>query len=123
MISTVNEQHPPTQSVQHAELSTYLQGSIVDIGGSRLNETLKLSLQEKLFGLHGHQLRKVDGSRQHLLPSPLLSDDNGLTLWREINRLPDYYQTCDEVELFETSGKEIAEHILDGVSILDLGCG
>lgn len=112
-----------TEPVQYPELSTHQQGSIVDIGGSRLNETLKLYLQEKFFGLHGHQLRKVDGSRQYLLPSPLLSDDKGLTLWREINRLPHYYQTYDEVELFETYGEKIAEYIPEGASILDLGCG
>ena len=123
MGSILSKQAPRVHAFREEEACSPPRGSIIDIGGSRLGETLKSCLQEKLFGQYGYQLRKEDGSRQHLLPSPLLSDDKGLTIWRDIVRLPHYYQTCDEVELFKKYGEEIAQNIPEGASILDLGCG
>ena len=94
-----------------------------DIGGSKLSLTLGPLLEEKLFALTGRQLIKADGTRQRLLPSALLSDDTGLSLWREINRLPDYYQTRDEIDLFAKFGAHIAQLVPDNATLIDLGAG
>jgi uncharacterized SAM-dependent methyltransferase len=103
--------------------SAYPPGSIFDIGGSRLPYAFKSLLEEKLFAQKGYQLVKADGTKQRLLPSVLLSCDRGLALWRLINRLPDYYQTCDEIELFEKFGVQIARYVPDGATLIDLGAG
>jgi uncharacterized SAM-dependent methyltransferase len=63
------------------------------------------------------------GPQTRLLPSPLLSDDEGLKLWSQITRMPKYYQTRDEIELLEQNGREVAEHIVPGCTLLDLGSG
>jgi uncharacterized SAM-dependent methyltransferase len=58
-----------------------------------------------------------------LMPSSVLHDENGLKMWKVMNRLPDYYQTKDEIELLETNGKELAKRLEDGVTLVDLGSG
>lgn len=90
-----------------------VQSHILDIGGSNLRESLLPMLQNRML--------KPD--EQCVLPSPLLSDDRGLALWRKINRLPGYYQTNEEVELLELYGTEIADLICPGTTLIDLGCG
>lgn len=86
---------------------------IVDIGGSNLSRSLLTMLQNRM----------IKPSAPWVLPSPLLSDDKGLALWRDINRLPGYYQTDEEVDLLAAHGTDIAKLIPDGATILDLGCG
>lgn len=98
-------------------------GSVVDIGGSQLPTVLQHLLHEKLFALSGHQLQKPDGKAQHLLPSAVLSDGKGLDIWKRINRLPRYYQTRDEIELFEKYGEEIARYVPSGATLIDFGGG
>ena len=61
--------------------------------------------------------------QQRLLPSMLLSDDEGLKLWSQITHLPNYYQTRDEIELLEENGKKVAEYIVPGCTLVDLGSG
>lgn len=53
----------------------------------------------------------------------LFSDDEGLRQWKQINRLPDYYQTRDEVELIEKYAEEIVKRIKPNSVVIDLGCG
>lgn len=95
----------------------------MDIGGSQLASVLQHLLHEKLFALSGHQIQKPDGSPQHLLPSALFSDDKGLEIWKQINRLPNYYQTRDEIELFEQYGEVIARYVPSGATLIDFGSG
>jgi uncharacterized SAM-dependent methyltransferase len=92
-------------------------GTLFDIGWSRLSDTLRSLLNEKLLWKDGKQ------HWQRLLPSALLSDDVGLQLWNQINRLPNYYHTRDEIELLGRYGAEIAGHIGEGGTIVDLGAG
>ena len=86
---------------------------ILDIGGSRLKE----SLHNMLVG------RMLTPGNQCVLPSALLSDDNGSNLWQQINRLPDYYQTREEISLLEAHGKDIADLIAPNPVLIDIGCG
>ena|ERR1700733_9010178 len=90
-------------------------GDVIDIGGSHLPDTLRAMLERKLL--------KEDKPGQHLLPSALLSDDKGLRYWRQLTRLPDYYQTGHEIHLLEEYGPDIAQHMAPGSVVLDLGSG
>ncbi len=90
-------------------------GTVFDIGGSNIDSYHKCLL-DKMF-------LKGKGSKQRVLPSALLYDDVGLQTWRQITRLPDYYQTRDEIDLLEHHATEIAEQIPTGCTILDLGSG
>ncbi|KAB8336716.1 hypothetical protein FH972_021025 [Carpinus fangiana] len=96
------------------DLALLTNGSISDIGGSRIHLSLKTLIYDQLF--HSRPDHRV-------LPSSLLSDDEGLRLWHKINRMPDYYQTSDEVELLEMYGEEIARKIDPNTAMIDLGCG
>jgi uncharacterized SAM-dependent methyltransferase len=86
---------------------------VIDIGGSRLDESLGSMVVSHM----------LDPTRQCVLPSALLSDDNGSSLWRQINRLPAYYQTSEEILLLELYGDDIAEFVEPGTVLIDLGCG
>jgi uncharacterized SAM-dependent methyltransferase len=61
--------------------------------------------------------------QNRVLPSPLLSDYEGLKLWSQIIHMPKYYQTRDEIELLEQNASEVAEDITPGCSLLDIGSG
>jgi hypothetical protein len=91
------------------------QCAIVDIGGGRMADTLRL-MMEKTFLV-------TDKGQRRLLPPALLSNELGLRIWRDIIRLPDYYQTREEIELLKIHSKEIASHINEGCTVIDLGCG
>lgn len=97
------------------EPTTAAHGSIIDIGGGHLKDTLKSMLKKRLIG--------VDVNTTPVLPTALLSDDVGLEYWKTIVRLPSWYQTRDEIATFEKYGSEIADHITDGMILIDLGCG
>lgn len=86
---------------------------VIDIGGSRLDKSLGSMIASRM----------LDPTKQCVLPSALLSDDNGSSLWRQINRLPAYYQTSEEILLLELYGDEIADLIEPGTVLIDLGCG
>lgn len=86
---------------------------IIDIGGSRLDESLRSMLVNHM----------LTPEKQCVLPSALLSDDHGSFLWRDMNRMPDYYQTRDEIALLEAHGKDIADLIPPNTVLIDLGCG
>lgn len=89
--------------------------NVLDICQGRLSDILK-EMMEK------HFLVKDEVGRR-LLPPALLSDTRGLRIWREITRLPDYYQTREEIQLLETHSKAIADQIVEGSILIDLGCG
>ena len=89
--------------------------TVIDIGGGIMSHTLK-SMMEKTFLVK-------DKEQRRLLPPALLSDEAGLRIWRDITRLPNYYQTREEISLLNKHGREIASHVADGCILIDLGCG
>lgn len=111
LITHTAKMSPPLASPDLTRLNT--NGLVIDIGGSQLSESLSSMLATRM----------LNPKQQCVLPSALLSDDNGSALWRQINRLPTYYQTSDEILLLELHGDEISELIEPGTVLLDLGCG
>lgn len=89
-------------------------GEVLPISESTLSETFRQMLKVRLL---------TDGTQSRLLPSPLLSDDEGLKLWSQITHMPRYYQTRDEIELLQQNSREIVKHIVPGCTLLDLGSG
>ena len=90
-------------------------GTVFDIGGSNVGSYHLSLLNEMLLKRHDRQ--------QRVLPSALLYDDIGLQIWSRITRLPDYYQTRDEIDLLDHHSAEIATYVLEGCTLLDLGSG
>lgn len=64
----------------------------------------------------------VDG-KPRVLPDELLYDDTGLAIWADIIFTEEFYQTADEITLFENNSEEIAQHIPLGSIMTDLGAG
>ena len=89
--------------------------SVIDLGGSRLEGTLKQALLKTLIG--------KDDKDRHFLGDTFFSDDEGLSIWKKINSLSSYYQTDHEIELLKRHGEEIMKTIAEGTAIIDLGCG
>jgi Histidine-specific methyltransferase, SAM-dependent len=81
-------------------------GKVLDIGRGRLSDTLKIMLTNTFLAPEIAHCR--------LLPPALLSNEAGLRLWKELTRLPDYYQTREEISLLEKHGRDIASHIPEG---------
>lgn len=79
---------------------------------------LSLSLKAMLEG----QLLRTDG-QQRRLPSALISDDMGIQLWSQITYLPEHYYTTAESRILEEWGADIAQDIVAGSTIIDLGAG
>jgi hypothetical protein len=113
----------PVDPREGYELSSLIAGTIIDVcgGDEGICKTFKDMLHQTLLWTE-REYRPI-GVPQRLLPSPLLSDTEGLRTWREITRLPTYYQTDSEVELFEGLGHEIAGLIPPKAILVDLGCG
>jgi uncharacterized SAM-dependent methyltransferase len=79
--------------------------------------TLQLELEKKFLWKNGKF------QRERVMPASVLHDEKGLEMWQLMNRLPGYYQTRDEIELLEKNGKELVEHLENGVALVDLGSG
>jgi L-histidine Nalpha-methyltransferase len=57
------------------------------------------------------------------LPPRLFYDARGSELFEEITRLPEYYLTRAEREIFETHADEIVAHAGQNLSVIELGAG
>lgn len=90
---------------------------ILDIGGSVMCDGILDRLKEALLN------HKPDNQKPLVLPDELLYDDVGLDIWARIIFTPEFYQTRDEIELFERNSAEIAKHIPLGSVMVDLGAG
>jgi hypothetical protein len=90
---------------------------VIDIGGSRLDGTCKAEIEQKLLWKWG-QFQK-----NRLLPSSVLHNDGGLKMWGGMTRLPQYYQTKDEIELLHRNGEDLAGSLSMTSTLIDLGCG
>ena len=92
-------------------------GDIVDIGASKMYDGVKRRLIEALETIPSPQ------AKPWTLPDELLYDDVGLPIWNEIIFTPEFYQTHDEIALFDTHGAEIAARVPTGITMIDLGAG
>lgn len=87
---------------------------IVDIGGDQgLQQYYNKVLRKWFFRPKKGQVPYISGS--------FTSSDLGLALWRKLSCLPDFYQTREEIALLQHWGREIANDIVPGSSIIDLG--
>lgn len=101
--------------------SSLLVGEVIDTGGSNLPTLLQSELEEKLLWVNGSY--KPFGVPQRFLSRLVLGDNDGLEIWERLTRLPTYYQTDDEIELFHRYGSQIADFVRPGTVLIDLGCG
>ncbi|KAF7559998.1 hypothetical protein G7046_g4156 [Stylonectria norvegica] len=91
-------------------------GAVVDIGGSNMYGDVAERLTETLNAAYSPSAKPV-------LPDELLYDDIGLPIWNDIIFTPEFYQTHDEIALFDANGPEIASYVQAGTTVLDLGAG
>ncbi|KAF5550826.1 hypothetical protein FPHYL_9271 [Fusarium phyllophilum] len=91
-------------------------GAVVDIGGSNMYDGVGKRLQEALTAPYSP-------SSKPTLPDELLYDDVGLPIWNKIIFTPEFYQTHDEIALFDEHGVDVAARCPAGVTIIDLGAG
>ncbi|WP_138381188.1 L-histidine N(alpha)-methyltransferase [Luteithermobacter gelatinilyticus] len=69
-------------------------------------------------------VRQALSGRKKRLPSKYLYDDRGSALFVEITKLPEYYLTNCETEIFRTLSPAIIDCLPDSVDeIVELGCG
>lgn len=62
-------------------------------------------------------------SAKPTLPDELLYDDVGLPIWNDIIFTPEFYQTHDEIAIFDNNGGEVATTVKSGITMIDLGAG
>jgi len=67
-------------------------------------------------------LEGLGAERKYLAPK-FFYDERGSQLFDEITRLPEYYPTRTETELFEPHSKQIASHFSDAVTLIEYGSG
>ena len=100
----------------NAIMSTFKMGDVLDIGGSQMYtdvvERLEAALKEECLK-----------DSKPTLPDELLYTDVGLPIWNEIIFTPEFYQTHDEIALFDEHGDEIVQRCPSGVTMIDLGAG
>lgn len=91
-------------------------GKVADIGGSDMVGDVKQRLEEAFE-------KPYDPRHKPTLPDELLYDDIGLPIWNEIIFTPEFYQTHDEIAIFDNNGTDIAARAESGVTLIDLGAG
>lgn len=57
------------------------------------------------------------------LPDELLYTDVGLPIWNEIIFTKEFYQTHDEIALFDIHGADLVARVAPGITMIDLGAG
>lgn len=93
-------------------------GEILDIGGSCLRSVYVDQLKRTLTDIDNDE-----DTSPPTLPDELLYDDKGLLIWNQIISIPEFYQTHDEIALFDLNSAEIIRHVPDNVTMVDLGSG
>ncbi len=91
-------------------------GRILDIGGSSLRGLYVDRLEDTLAAI-------ADSTDTPTLPDELLYDDKGLLIWNQIISIPEFYQTHDEIALFDLNSSEIIDEVPRNVTMIDLGSG
>jgi hypothetical protein len=95
-------------------------GEILDIGGSKMMSDVEQRLRELFPEPTGET---HDAKSNITLPDELLYTDRGLEIWNEIIFTPEFYQTHDEIAIFDNHGEEVVSRSDDGVVLIDLGAG
>ncbi|KAF2456602.1 histidine-specific methyltransferase [Lineolata rhizophorae] len=98
------------------DFDAIVDGSIIDIGGSRLDSYTLGQLKSSFTGA------RLRGDRP-CLPDELLYDDAGLQIWSDIIYLPEYYQTRDEIAILERNGSEVGSLVKPRTTLFDIGAG
>ena len=88
--------------------------SIIDIRENEVGKTIVDDLNMKIRPQPGTEKR---------LPNLLLYDERGLKLFEEITYLDEYYLTNSEIEVFEKHADHIANHVVSGSQLVELGSG
>lgn len=91
-------------------------GDVVDIGGSRMYDDVAERLARTLTAVFGPNSKPT-------LPDELLYDDVGLPIWNNIIFTPEFYQTHDEIALFDSHGADVVKRVSPGITMIDLGAG
>lgn len=107
---------PPAPRRKVTSAATPEHGEILDIGGSCLKGVYIDQLKESLAAIN-------DSRDIPTLPDELLYDDKGLLIWNQIIAIPEFYQTHDEIALFDINSCEIIRHVPENVTMIDLGSG
>lgn len=110
-------------------------GSVLDIGGGSMSSTILKDLQ-RVFTVAAKQAKDKHnnagvgggggggGSEVPTMPDELLYNDEGLAIWAEVIFTPEFYQTRDEMVLFEKNSEEMATvYIPNDATMIDLGAG
>ncbi|KAH7319750.1 histidine-specific methyltransferase [Stachybotrys elegans] len=100
-----------------AAMTTHIgHGEVRDIGGRKVFNNVRERLFEALK--HKHSSGPVP-----VLPDELLYDDAGLDIWAQIINTDEFYQTADEIAIFDAYGAEVVKRLSPGVTMIDLGAG
>ena len=91
-------------------------GEVVDIDGSKMRGNVKQRLEDIFKSAY-------DPESKPTLPDELLYDDVGLPIWNEIIFTPEFYQTHDEIAIFDQHGAAVAARVPAGITMIDLGAG
>ena len=70
-----------------------------------------------------HQKLNPNDGLEKQMPTLLLYDQKGLKLFEEITYLEEYYLTNAEIEVLTNHANEIADFILPGSLLVELGSG
>ncbi len=87
---------------------------ILDIRRAKIEQSVKLDLLQKLQPAAG-------GEKQ--MPTLLLYDEAGLQLFEAITYLDEYYLTNAEVEVLRNYADAVADRIVPGSVVVELGSG
>ncbi|MCJ1390687.1 hypothetical protein MMC18_003548 [Xylographa bjoerkii] len=88
--------------------------SIIDIRRNEIHFSILDDMQQ--------QLRPAIGEEKKM-PTLLLYDEKGLNLFEEITYLEEYYLTNAEIEVLSCYADHIADRIVDGSQLIELGSG
>ncbi|OLN86271.1 Ergothioneine biosynthesis protein 1-like protein 2 [Colletotrichum chlorophyti] len=100
-------------------------GAVHDIGGGQMSSNILDNLRRVFAAASAYQdTDDYDGMAETpTMPDELLYDDKGLAIWAKIIFTPEFYQTRDEIVLFEKNSDEIAAYIPENATMVDLGAG
>ncbi|KAK1520639.1 uncharacterized protein CCOS01_10758 [Colletotrichum costaricense] len=100
-------------------------GSVLDIGGGSMSSAILEDLQRVFAVAAKHENTGIGGSVEvPTMPDELLYNDEGLAIWAEVIFTPEFYQTRDEMVLFEKNSEEMATvYIPNDATMIDLGAG
>ncbi|RDW69485.1 hypothetical protein BP6252_08505 [Coleophoma cylindrospora] len=107
-----------TKTSLNRSLSPAANGAVaaIDIIDIR-HDAVEINLKEEIL----RSLRPEKGPKE--MPTLLLYDETGLQLFEQITYLPEYFLTNAEIDVLESSAHSIANAILTGSMVVELGSG